>query len=87
MRVYYDYALMDGAKGTEDGGDPIDLCKACWFRARVGIALAKSEGTEALKRRIAAGSDPGPEGDDHPSYNERDYTCENCNAKLDRRDE
>ena len=78
-RVYLNYRDENGA--CTGGGDPIDLCRACWG-TRVDDLVEKYPS-------IPAGTieedcrEAGPEGDDHPPYCETDYDCEVCGARLE----
>lgn len=61
--------------------NPLDFCRACF------------PDEETAARRYANRGD-GPDGrgncfgfrDDHPAYEDEDYTCENCGKPLRARD-
>lgn len=61
--------------------DPLDFCKRCF------------PGEKTARQRYANVGD-GPDGrgncfshnDDHPPYEDEDYTCEKCGNRLGERD-
>ena len=61
--------------------DPVDFCRVC----------SPSE-SEAIKKYGNLGDGPDNRGncfsydEDHPPYQETDYTCEKCGKKLTERD-